>query len=320
MKSPLKNNYLFDEYGNPMMNTGYVAPGKSVASTQRQTDYMDSIAKIDPIGSQTLQTGANENMFQLSRLAQEDMNAFSPTTSGPGFFSRLGASNFGQNLKSNLSSPQAIAGLAGGIGGVLQGLFGRRKRREAQREAQAQYDEMLNQYRNLDTSNLYANVENQYANMENTMEDLTVNQQQARFQAQQGAQQRANIMSNLQGAAGGSGIAGLAQALANQGQLATQQASASIGMQESRNQLLAAQQAGKLQQLEATGAARAEQLRLAGAERARSLEYQLAGTELGMAQQDLAAKNRAKAQGEAALYGGIGSLIGTVAGAGIGGL
>jgi len=203
---------------------------------------------------------------------------------------------------------------------VLQGLIGRRKRRDAQREAQTQYDKMLDQYRNLDTSNLYANVENQYANMENTMEDLTVNQQQARFQAQQNAQQRANIMSNLQGAAGGSGIASLAQALANQGQLATQQASASIGMQESKIQQLQAREASRLQQLERTGETRAEAMRLAGAERARSLEYQLAGTELGMAQQDLAAKNRAKAQGEAALYGGIGSLIGTVAGAGIGGL
>ena len=78
--------------------------------------------------------------------------------------------------------------------------------------------------------------ENVYENMENVYEDLTINQQQAEFQAQQGAQQRANIMQNLRGAAGGSGIAGLAQMLANQGQLQTQQISASIGMQESRNQ------------------------------------------------------------------------------------
>ena len=69
---------------------------------------------------------------------------------------------------------------------------------------------------------------NPFANMENTFEDLTVNQQQAQFQAQQGSQQRANIMQNMKGAAGGSGIAGLAQALANQGALQTQQISASI--------------------------------------------------------------------------------------------
>ena len=95
--------------------------------------------------------------------------------------------------------------------------------------------------------------ENPYENMENTYEDLTVNQQQAQFQAQQGSQQRSNIMQNLQGAAGGSGIAGLAQAMANQGQLQTQQISASIGQQESANQKLKAQGAEKIQKLERKG-------------------------------------------------------------------
>jgi len=94
---------------------------------------------------------------------------------------------------------------------------------------------------------------NPYENMENVYEDLTVNQQQAEFQAQQGAQQRANIMQNMRGAAGGSGIAGLAQALANQGALQTQQISASIGQQESRNQLAAAKGAGAVQIAERKG-------------------------------------------------------------------
>ena len=81
---------------------------------------------------------------------------------------------------------------------------------------------------------------NPFENMENTFEDLTVNQQQAQFQSQQGNQQRANAMQQLKGAAGGSGIAGLAQAMANQGQLQTQRISASIGMQESQNQMASA--------------------------------------------------------------------------------
>jgi hypothetical protein len=88
---------------------------------------------------------------------------------------------------------------------------------------------------------------NPFSNMENTFEDLTVNQQQAQFQAQQGSQQRANIMQNLRGAAGSSGIAGLAQSLANQGALQTQQISASIGQQESRNQMAAAKGASAVQ-------------------------------------------------------------------------
>jgi len=94
---------------------------------------------------------------------------------------------------------------------------------------------------------------NPYANMENVYEDLTVNQQQAQFQAQQGAQQRANIMQDMRGAAGSSGVASLAQALANQGALQTQQISASIGMQESANQRATAQGAAAVQAAERGG-------------------------------------------------------------------
>ena len=94
---------------------------------------------------------------------------------------------------------------------------------------------------------------NPFADMENTFEDLTVNQQQAQFQAQKGAQQRANIMQCMKGAAGGSGIAGLAQAMANQGQLQTQAISASIGQQESRNQALAAKGAANVQSMQRQG-------------------------------------------------------------------
>ena len=94
---------------------------------------------------------------------------------------------------------------------------------------------------------------NPFSNMENTFEDLTVNQQQAEFQSQQGNQQRANIMQGLKGAAGSSGIAGLAQAMANQGQIQTQRISASIGAQESRNQMAAAKGAAAIQATEKSG-------------------------------------------------------------------
>ena len=107
-----------------------------------------------------------------------------------------------------------------------------------EKEQQKKLDAQKEEYKNVEFKNPYENMENAY-------EDLTVNQQQAQFQAQQGAQQRANIMQNLRGAAGGSGVAGLAQALASQGQLATQQASASIGMQEQANQAAAIGQSQK---------------------------------------------------------------------------
>ena len=110
----------------------------------------------------------------------------------------------------------------------------------ARKAEQAKLDKQKAEYKAMSFTN-------PFANMENTFEDLTVNQQQAQFQAQQGSQQRANIMQNLRGAAGSSGIAGLAQSLANQGALQTQQISASIGQQESRNQMAAARGASAVQ-------------------------------------------------------------------------
>ena len=118
---------------------------------------------------------------------------------------------------------------------------------EAQREQeQAKLDKQIQAYKSM-------KIENPYKNMENTFEDLTVNQQQAQFQTQQAAQQRANIMQNLRGAAGGSGIAALAQSLANQGALQTQRISASIGQQEARNQALAAKGAAAVNMAERQG-------------------------------------------------------------------
>jgi hypothetical protein len=61
-------------------------------------------------------------------------------------------------------------------------------------------------------------------------------------------------MEGLRGAAGSSGIAGLAQSLANQGALQTQRISGIIGQQESRNQLAAAKGAAAVQIAERQGA------------------------------------------------------------------
>ena len=60
-------------------------------------------------------------------------------------------------------------------------------------------------------------------------------------------------MSGLKGSAGSSGIAALAQTLAQQSQLASQKSSASIGKQEAANQKAMAMEAGRLQTAEAKG-------------------------------------------------------------------
>ena len=86
---------------------------------------------------------------------------------------------------------------------------------------------------------------------ENLFEDLTVNQQQAEFEKQMFQQQQATTLEGLRGAAGGSGIAALAQAMANQGRQQAQQASISIGMQETANRQMRLQGEQQRQQGEA---------------------------------------------------------------------
>ena len=201
----------------------------------------------------------------------------------------------------------AIA-VAGGAAKLGVSLAGRRGRINEQRAAREEQRKMRKEYENLDTSNLAAGVRNPYQNLENVYEDLTVNQQQAQFQAQQFQQSQANIMQSLQGAAGGSGIAGLAQTLANQGLLSAQKSSASIGMQEAQNQRMAAQGAARVQQLEGQGEMYAEKMRQAGAREARGLEYQKTSTLFGMAQQREAAANEARRQAKADQMSAIGDI------------
>ena len=126
-----------------------------------------------------------------------------------------------------------------------------------QREQLAALEKQKDVYRSMEFTNPYEGMQNPFA--ENVFEDLTVNQQQAQFLAQQGAQQRADILGGLRGAAGTSGIAGLAQSLANQQQRQAQQISASIGQQEARNQLLAAKGAAAADMAERGGEAMVQQ-------------------------------------------------------------
>ena len=148
--------------------------------------------------------------------------------------------------------------------------------------------------------------ENPYENMENVYEDLTVNQQQAEFQAQQGDRQRAGILGQLRGAAGASGIASLAQALANQQQLATQKISATIGAQEAMNQKLAAQGAGMVQRMERIGEEKVQQFE---ADRQATLLGMQMGATAG-ASQALTSANLAQQQAAAAGRAAVASSIG----------
>ena len=212
----------------------------------------------------------------------------------------------------------AVAGVVGGVTNIIGGRRAAKDARDQQRKAQAGLDKRIREFENMDTSNLYADVRNPLENisMENVYEDLTVNQQQAQFQAQQGAQQRANIMQSLQGAAGGSGIAALAQTLANQGQIAAQQASASIGQQEAANQRLQAQGAADVlarEQMKAEGASKAQLTRIGGEQASREAQQQKTEALMGLEAGRLSSANEALAAARTQTSQGFGQALGGVA-------
>jgi hypothetical protein len=183
--------------------------------------------------------------------------------------------------------------ISGGVD-IANSIIGSKKRKAEQQQAQGLYDSSMSDFRNLDTSN-------PYANMENTMEDLTVNTQAADFTAQQQNQGLSNIMGSMKQAAGGSGVAALAQSLANQQSQNAQSASASIGQQEASNQAAAAQQAGANQKMSREGDYLSQQMERGQTE-----------TELGMAQGRLGAANQARIDATQSLVSGIGQVAGGV--------
>ena len=175
------------------------------------------------------------------------------------------------------------------------------KRRLA--SAEADYKKEMQAYRDQEFKNPYA--KNIYSNMENTMEDLTVNQQQAQFQAQQSQQSQANILDSL--TSGGQFNAGNIQALANQGTMAAQQASASIGQQESQNQRLGAQEASRLQTMNRKGIGQVQ----AGEAALQQMNADRQSTMLGMSMQQVGNAQQAIAANKAMW----GNIIGGVASA-----
>ncbi|MDA1363863.1 MAG: hypothetical protein O3A79_03885 [Candidatus Marinimicrobia bacterium] len=186
-------------------------------------------------------------------------------------------------------APALIAKGVGQVAGLVKAFSGGGKRRREQRAAEAEMGRYKEKYEQLDTSN-------PYANMTNPFENLTVNTQAADFAAQQNSQNSANIMSGLAAAAGGGGVAALAQSMANSQAQATQQASASIAQQESQNQQLAAQGEFKRQSMIA-----------AGEQEAQSREASKTATLLSMSQQRVAAAKQAR---EKATQEQLGALSG----------
>ena len=135
------------------------------------------------------------------------------------------------------------------VGGVSKMISAKKDRDAREAEQKRANREVAMRRQRLESLDLT----NPYANLQNTYEDLTINQQQVDFQRQQMAVQQANAMQNLQAAAGGSGVAGLAQQIMNQGQQMSGQIAGSIGQQERANQMARAQQEASIQSQKAQG-------------------------------------------------------------------
>ena len=193
-----------------------------------------------------------------------------------------------------------LMGAVSGLAGIAGGIIGSGARKREQKAAQAEFNRNKARMEGADTSNLALN-------QENTMEDLTVNTQQADFIAQQQQQGMSNTMDSLQGAAGGSGIAALAQSLSNQQTANAQAASASIGQQEASNQMAERRMAGQLQNQE-----------LQGAYNSRAAEKDKTDTMLGMSQQRLGNANEARNAATSSIIGGVTGMLGAGAASGVG--
>ncbi len=193
-----------------------------------------------------------------------------------------------------------VGAAAIGAGGqIAKAISAGKAKKAAKKEEDKAKQEMQRQkeaFSGLDTSN-------PYANMENKMEDLTVNTQEAEFMKAQQQQNQANVLDSMRQSAGSSGIAGLAQAMANQGSLDAQKSAISIGKQEANNQQLERQAASQIQNQERQGDVMS-----------RDMERNKVSTLLGMAQSEKAAASQKVAQADQQMWSGITGAAGAVAG------
>ena len=190
----------------------------------------------------------------------------------------------------------ALAVTAGlGIAKAIKGGADKRKAKKENAAAKIEMEKAMDNYRNMDTSN-------PYLNMENTMEDLTVNTQAADMASEQNQIGMADTLGKMNQAAGGSGIAALAQAMANQSQIANQKASVSIATQEKGNQ-----------KAERTEASRIQGLEIDGEKYSRRLKGSIANAELQLASGNVAGTADAINMAQGNIESGI-NTVGSAAG------
>jgi len=250
-----------------------------------QERQLGSVGTLTPVGLQALNTNFDvPNLNNVNMLPKPGGNVLS----GMDKFKILGKSAISQTAGKD---PGAFGQVAQGIAGIAGGIIGGGARRREQRDARRELAEQREAYEQFQ-------FQDPTANMTNPFEDLTVNQQQAQFQAQQQQQALAGTLSGLQGAAGSSGIGALAQAIAQQQQQGFQAAAADIGRQEQQNQLMRAR-----------GQQQLEQARSRGAQYVQEREFGRTEDLFSIAASRKLAADEARRQATQNLVGGIGNLV-----------
>ena len=196
----------------------------------------------------------------------------------------------------------AAAIIAGGaaLGKIIGSSIGNRQRKNELRDAKIERNKQIKKFEKIQFSNPFAGMgrpsaslqdptanfqdftsgmQNQFvgaqnfaSQMQNTAEDLTVDTTAAEFMAQQQQQGLADTLGGLKGAAGGGGVAALAQSISGQQSQNLQAARASIATQEQANRQLSAEQAGQIQQMTAQESSANQQRRMEGASSIQELQ------------------------------------------------
>ena len=181
-------------------------------------------------------------------------------------------------LKS-ISPMKFLAGLSAttaiGIGSSLIGAFGARKARKTARrqdaEARKRLQEGREAYNAIEFTNPYEGITNpyegiqsQFTGMENVYEEPQVDTRAADFMREQSQQQQANVLQNLKGVAGGSGVAGLAQQISNIGTQQARQAAVDIARQERQSEMARRGEASRIDSLQRQDAQRIDMLQRQG--------------------------------------------------------
>jgi len=203
----------------------------------------------------------------------------------------------------------AIGGMAAAhFGGkAIRGARGRDRANKAELEqSKKEFDERLAAYE----KSQFQPLDPDALKQENIFEDLEVDTEAADYAREQFQQQQASIMQGMRGVAGGSGVAGMAQALSNQAKAQARETQLTIGQQLQQNRKMQMQEQARLN-------AQNRQIQLANMEGARQFELDKMTTLMGVAGQKIAGAQGAIAQRQQ-MYGQFASAIGGVAAAAMG--